>query len=407
MPEAAILPLFRPYLCAQQRVQLYFGGAGSGKSVFLATRALLDALCGRNTLIVRQVARTLRHSCFNEVLKALAALQLEPAFAISKSELSLTCQDSGAQILFLGLDDAEKIKSLTPRSGPLTDIWVEEATECRYQDIKQLEKRLRGLSPHKKRLSLSFNPVHKGHWLYRQYFAGWREGERLIDEPDLLIVQSTYLDNPYLSPDDRRAYAGEKDPYFRRVYTLGEWGELSGSIFTHWRSADLSHEPIDPRQLRFGLDFGFAGDPSAAVKLLISPDQRQIKVLDELCLIGCGNEALARRLRPFANGLPIHCDSAEPKSIAELRRLNISAFPARKGPDSLRHGIAWLQSREIVVDPRCHMTIAELQNYRWREDAQGALLPQPQGEDHLIDAMRYALEADMQARYAHSAAKPF
>lgn len=405
VPQAGILPIYRPHLCARQRRQLFFGGAGSGKSVFLASRAVLDALTGRNTLIVRQVARTLRHSCFNEVTKAMAMFQLTPAFVLNKSEMSLTCRLSGAQLLFLGLDDSEKIKSLTPRSGVLTDIWVEEATECRYQDVKQLEKRLRGQSPHPKRISLSFNPVHKGHWLYKEYFGSWQPGQRQQIDQDLLILHSSYLDNPFLTADDRQAYQGEADRYFHQVYTLGEWGELAGGIYQNWRTGSLPASEIRQKSIRCGLDFGFAKDPAVAIKLQLSPDGRRIHVLEELYLHGLSNEVLAQRLRPFLQGLPLICDSAEPKSIAELRRHGIAAFPARKGPDSLRHGIAWLKAREIIVAESCQHTMAEQHNYRWRQDGAGSALPQPEGEDHLLDAMRYALEGDMQQRYAQAAGK--
>lgn len=405
VPREAILPVYRPYLTASQRRQLFFGGAGSGKSVFLATRALLDGLTGRNTLIVRQVARTLRQSCFSEVLKAMGMFGLEGAFAINRTEMTISCRLTGAQLLFLGLDDAEKIKSITPRAGALTDIWVEEATECRYADVKQLEKRLRGLSRHPKRLTMSFNPVHKGHWLYKEYFADWRPGQKEYADDQLLILRTTYLDNPFLTADDRLAYEGEKDRYFHQVYTLGEWGELSGSIYQNWRVAEHEDSRTDPQHIRCGLDFGYAEDPSAAVKLSLSADGRQIHVLDELYLRGASNEALAERLRPFLAGQPLICDSAEPKSIQDLRRYGLPAYPAKKGPDSLRHGIAWIKAREIIVAPRCHLIQAELSNYRWRQDASGRSLPQPQGEDHLLDAMRYALEGDMMRRFARAEGK--
>ena len=109
------------------------------------------------------MARTLRASCFAEVQKSISRFGLSHMFSISKSELSVTCYSNGAQLLFLGLDDVEKVKSLTPRRGALTDIWVEEATETRRADLRQLEKRLRGPSAHSKRLTMSFNPVSRGH----------------------------------------------------------------------------------------------------------------------------------------------------------------------------------------------------------------------------------------------------
>lgn len=394
VPPGAFNACYRPYLCAKQFRQIFFGGAGSGKSVFLSSRAALDALCGRNTLIVRQVARTLRHSCFNEVLKAAARLGIAQRFEVSRSDLTLTCRDNGAQILFLGLDDAEKIKSLTPGRGALTDIWMEEATECRYEDMKQLEKRLRGVSRHKKCITLSFNPVSRGHWIYRHFFTGWQEGQKKLEEEELLILKTTYLDNCFLTQDDRKNYESENDAYFRRVYTLGEWGELAGAVLPNWHAEDLTALKEQADRLRFGLDFGYARDPAAAVKLHIDMQKKRVYVLEEMLERGLSNEALAERLRAFAGAQPIVCDSAEPKSIAELRRHGIRALAARKGPDSLRHGLRWLSGMEIVVDKNCAGMMAELENYRWRRDASGETLPIPEGEDHLIDAMRYALEQD-------------
>ncbi|NLD51758.1 MAG: PBSX family phage terminase large subunit [Clostridiales bacterium] len=405
VPARAINPCYRPFLTAPQRVQIFFGGAGSGKSVFLAQRCVLDALCGRNTLVVRQVARTLRTSCFNEVRKAAARLGLSDQFQVHQTDMRLTCLHSGAQVLFLGLDDVEKIKSVTPRTGVLTDIWVEEATECRYADIKQLQKRLRGRSRHPKRLTLSFNPVHSGHWIYRQWFLGWAEGQRQQVDDDLLILRTTHEDNVFLSEADRRAYRGEQDPYFHRVYTLGEWGQQSGAIFTNWSARDLTAESACFDRIRLGLDFGFAADPAAMVRLHWDGARRTVYVLEARYCHGYSNAQLARQLQALAGDLPVYCDSAEPKSIAELRRLGVCALPVRKGPDSLRHGIRFLQGCRIVVHQSCVSMMEELQGYRWRQDGHRGDLPIPQGADHLIDALRYALEADMRGGFAQAVPK--
>lgn len=406
VPGEAINLCYHPYLRAEQFYQIYFGGAGSGKSVFLAGRAVLDALTGRNTLIVRQVARTLRHSCFNEVQKAMNRLGLKDEFVLSSSQMSLTAKCSGAQILFLGLDDVEKVKSLTPQCGALTDVWIEEATECRYEDMKQLEKRLRGLSLHKKRLTMSFNPVSKSHWIYKQFFTGWAEGQRKHVSADLLMIKTTYQDNVFLTEDDRRNYAAEQDEYFHRVYTLGEWGQIAGAIFPHWRRENLSTLPQNAQFLRFGLDFGYARDPAAAIKLQVDMKHRRIYVLEELYETGLSNETLAERLRPMAGEHLIVCDSAEPKSIAQLRGLGLAAVAAKKGPDSLRQGIRFLQGMEIVCDSRCQYTMQELQEYRWREDIGAMGLPLPQGPDHLLDALRYALEQDSREGAAQALSRP-
>ncbi|NLW19938.1 MAG: PBSX family phage terminase large subunit [Clostridiales bacterium] len=401
VPRSAFNAAYLPYLTASQRVQIFYGGAGSGKSVFLAARALLDAMTGRNTLVVRQVARTLRASCFAEVQKSVARFGLGDWFQVSRSEMSLTCRHNGAQLLFLGLDDVEKVKSLTPGRGALTDIWVEEATETRWADLKQLDKRLRGLSAHKKRLTLSFNPVSRAHWIYREYFGAFPETEGRLVQDDLLILRTTYRDNRFLTADDIQALEGERDPYFHQVYTRGEWGQLGGSVFTNWQ-VGMPPADLSATWLRCGLDFGYARDPAAAVLVALDRRKGRLYALRELCQSGLTNDLLALRVKALAGGLPVTCDSAEPKSIAELRRHGVRALAAKKGPDSVLHGLQWLNQLQLVISPDCKKLREEVLAYRWAADGQGGFLPRPEGEDHLIDALRYALESDSLARDARA-----
>jgi len=396
--------VYQPHLLNQHRYQIYFGGAGSGKSVFLATRCVLDCLQGRNILIVRQVARTLRGSCWNEVTKAISRLGLGKFFRISKTESIITARNNGAQILFAGLDDVEKIKSLTPQKGALTDIWMEEATECQWRDFKQLDKRLRGKSRHIKRFTLSFNPVYKSHWIYKEFFSLWREGSAYCENESISILKTTYRDNRFLTSDDRAALENERDPYFYQVYTLGNWGAAGDVIFTNWRAEDIP--PDAPGELRMGLDFGFASDPCGFLLLRYDRKARRIYVLEEICEKGLTNLALAQRLSPYGKKGPIACDSAEPKSIAELRSLGLSVYPARKGPDSVLHGVQWLRQQEIILSPRCPKLREELTRYQWQKDRDGNSLPRPMDRDnHLIDALRYALEEDMEGRRAFTGSR--
>lgn len=404
VPQSVINPVYLPFLSAPQRTQVFFGGAGSGKSVFLASRVALDALRGRNTLVARQVARSLRSSCFAEVQKAITRFGLGQFFAVNRTQMCITCVTSGAQILFLGLDDVEKIKSITPEHGPLTDVWVEEATQTAWADIKQLEKRLRGKSRHPKRLTLSFNPISRGHWLYRAYFSGFPEEEGRLVTDSLLILRTTYRDNRFLTPEDCQALEKETDPFFYQVYTLGHWGLLGGAVLTNWKTA-LPPAHLDSAGLRCGLDFGFACDPAAAVLAHYDRRSRRLWILKELRQTGLTNDVLAKKLQAFAPGIPVICDAAEPKSIAELRRYGLWALPAKKGPDSVLHGLQWLRQQQILVSPGCTATQEEMTNYRWQPDGQGGYLPRPQGEDHLLDALRYAVEKDSLGHEAKSAGR--
>jgi phage terminase large subunit len=376
-------------------------------------------LQGRNVLIVRKVARNIRSSCWNETVKAIDRLKLRAYFTISQSEFLITAKRGGGQLIFAGMDDAEKIKSLTPAHGVLTDVWMEEATECRYSDFKQLDKRLRGLSPHPKRLTMSFNPIYKTHWLYETFFAAWQEADSLFPPPpdygktvpgrslaegSLSILKTTYRDNRFLSPDDVRALETEKDPYYFDVYTRGAWGETGDVIFRGWAVQKLSPSLYPDK--RFGLDFGFARDPTACICCAYSREDRTVRIFSELYLRGETTWSLASRLRPFLRGRPVICDSAEPRSIAELRQLGICARPARKGPDSVLHGIQWLRQQEIILSPACPHLREELSNYQWQKDADGRVLRRPRDRDnHLIDALRYALSGDMDARFAFTASK--
>ena len=396
--------VYKPHLENVHRYQIYFGGAGSGKSVFLSTRCVLDALSGRNTLIVRNVARTLRNSCWNEVNKAISRLNLSCLFAVSKTDMVITARNNGAQILFCGLDDVEKIKSLTPARGALTDIWIEEATECQYGDFKQLDKRLRGLSRHPKRLTLSFNPILQTHWIYKEFFSIWRDGKHFADSPAVSILKTTYKDNRFLTADDVHALENERDPYFYQVYTLGNWGVTGDVIFTNWRVEALP-DPV-PGETRMGLDFGFASDPCGFVLVRYERKAHRVWVLEEFREKGMTNLTLAKRLTPYAAFGPIACDSAEPKSIAELRSLGVRAYPVRKGPDSIRHGIQWLRQQELILSPACAGLREELTRYQWQKDRDGSALPHPQDRDnHLIDALRYALAEDMASRLVSTASK--
>lgn len=212
---------YRPYIKSQHRTQIFFGGSSSGKSYFLAQRTVIDVCEGRNYLVCRNVQGTIKKSVFNEIMKAIARFKLTEYFIVNKTDMVITCISNQCQIIFVGLDDVEKIKSITPIRGVLTDIWIEESTETDYKAIKQLYKRLRGRSKKKKRITLSFNPILKTHWIYTTYFKFWNDNDNFYEDEDLLIVHSTYKDNAFLTKDDIKGLEDETDEYFYQVYTLG------------------------------------------------------------------------------------------------------------------------------------------------------------------------------------------
>ncbi|EGT4786308.1 PBSX family phage terminase large subunit [Clostridioides difficile] len=380
------------------RYQIYFGGSSSGKSFSLAQRTVLDAFKGnRNYLIVRNVQSTLKRSCLNEITKAISNFKLNEYFQVNKTDMIITCKLNNKQILFCGLDDVEKVKSITPIDGVITDIWVEEATETDYKAVKQLDKRLRGKSKVVKRLTLSFNPILKDHWLYTEYFDIWEDDKQYVEKDNVSILKTTYKDNKFLAEDDIKALENESDKYYYEVYTLGNWGVLGAVIFKNWRVEDFSDIESTFDNFRHGIDWGFADDPFAYVKSHYDRMRRKLYICDEIEAVGLLNREAAPLVSKKANRDLVICDNASPKDVAEFSDLRINAVSARKGAGSIEYGIKFLQGLEIIIHPRCQNFKNEINKYKYKEDKNGNILPIAVDKDnHLIDALRYSLENDME-----------
>lgn len=392
-------PVYLDYLTDETRMQIFFGGASSGKSVFVVgQRVVWDLLQGeRNYLIIRNVANTSRNSTFNEVKKIIVAWKINEYFKINKSEMIITCAN-GAQAMFAGLDDVEKLKSITPAKGVVTDILVEEATETVEDDLKQLQKRLRGKAKVKKRMALVFNPIMRNHWIHNTHFKGkFHDGDAFYQDEALFILKTTYKDNlSFLEKDDIQALENEKNEYFYNVYTLGNWGTLGDVIFTNWKVKDLSGMIPHFDNIRNGLDFGYANDPAAYNRIHYDKKKQSLYIFKELHEFGLTNPQLATLIKPIINRERLTCDSAEPKSIQELKDHNLNAVGAMKGRDSVNFGIQWLQGNTIIIDKSCQETINEFQVYQWKKTKQGETINTPVDRDnHHIDDIRYGMENDM------------
>jgi phage terminase large subunit len=398
--------VYIPQLDNFARTQIIYGGSSSGKSWFLSERCVIDILAGgRNYLVCRQTARTIRGSVYQQIERVIREAGLLDYFTLNKSDAVITCKN-GYQILFAGLDDVEKIKSMVPAKGVITDIWIEEATETERGDVKDLYKRQRGGDEEtRKRMILSFNPILQSHWIYEEFFAGvaWSDSQQEYASDDLSILKTTYKDNRFLTSQDKKDLENEKDKYRYNVYTLGNWGILGHVIFTNWRVDDLSEMHAQFTNHRYGLDFGYSVDPSALWVAHYDRDNKRIYVYDELYQKGLTNDLLAAEVIKKIGGNYVVCDSAEPKSIAELVSYGVGATPAAKGKDSILHGIQWLQQQEIIIDKNCVNTKMEISTAHWQEDASGNAMLKPNDKNnHLIDAGRYAHEQDQQDNWLMS-----
>lgn len=377
----AFLPFLTDY---KHRFEVYYGGAGSGKSVFITQKILIKALTQkRKVLIMRKVGSTLKDSCWQLVLDTLSQFQLFSFCNINKSVMTIELPN-GSVLLFKGMDDSEKIKSITG----ITDIWAEEATEFGEEDIEQLNLRLRAKTSDLQML-FSFNPVSKANWVYRRWF---KDGVIITD--DTVIHQSTYKDNRFL-PDDYVATIekmARTNPTYYRIYALGEFASLDKLVFNNWSVGRI--EDTHDWDLLCGLDFGFTNDPTAFVVSFLK--DRTLYVSREYVKTGLLNDQIATVIRELGfSKSTIIGDSAEVKSIEELRRAGLyRIYPATKGQGSVLQGIQKLQQYDIVVDPDCEHVITELQNYAWKKDrATGEYINEPIDEfNHCIDALRYSLQ---------------
>ena len=242
--------VYLPYLHNQDRYLLFYGGGSSGKSYFIGQRFIYKLIhpvrC--NLLVVRQTGDTNRKSTFPLLKQVISNWNLSEHFKINESDMRIVCKLTGNEIAFAGLDDVEKIKSITFANGELTDIWVEEATECQEADINQLKVRLRG-GKSKKQMVLSFNPINIQHWIKKHF----------IDSGLATVCFSTYKDNKFLTDDDRKALEELKlvDEYTYEVYCLGKWGIVGKTVFDAraiQARLDTIPKPIKTGYFRYNYD---------------------------------------------------------------------------------------------------------------------------------------------------------
>jgi len=350
-----------------------------------------------NLIVFRKTYRTIKDSCFTDLKWALDRLGVINEWNITLSPLEMTRKKTGQKILFRGLDDPLKVTSITVETGCLCWAWLEEAYEVmKEDDFNVLDESIRGECPAPlfKQWTITFNPWNERHWLKSRFF----------DNPDAetLAITTNYKCNEWLDAADIRVFEDmrKRNPRRYAVAGLGGWGIVDGLIYENWREEAFDHtseqfKKEHPELLSaFGLDFGYTNDPSTLFCGLLDLKKKQLFVFDEMYEKGLSNQRIADRINEMGYSKErITADSAEPKSIDELKGLGIRAHGAAKGKDSIQNGIQWIQDLEIIIHPRCVNFLTEISNYTWDTDKFGAKLNVPIDDfNHLMDAMRYALE---------------
>ena len=368
------------------RYEVYYGGAGSGKSVFVCQKLIIKACRSkRKVLVIRKFGTTLKDSVFQLFLDTLSNWGLRKYCEINKSTYTIT-MPNGSMFLFKGLDDSEKIKSITD----VTDIFCEECTELSEDEFTQLDLRLRSLAGDLQ-LIVAFNPVSKVNWVYPKWFAEKKQYD------NTMILHTTYKDNKFLPADYIQALEEKQRSNFTyyKIYALGEFCTLDKLIFSNWKVEDFDHTKLQG-DLIVGLDFGFVNDTSAIVASMLNEKDKTIHVFREWGEKGKTNQELANIIKGlgFSKSV-IVADAAEQKSIEEIKRAGISRIrPCKKGPDSIVHGIQQLQNYEIIVHPSCEGIKTEFENYSWQKDkTTGLYINKPVDMwNHYIDSLRYSLQ---------------
>ena len=366
------------------RIEVYYGGAGSGKSYGGTQKIYLKALrYKRKVLVIRKIQRTIKDSIWSVIISHLHSSGYYDACRVNRSDLEIELPN-GSIFIFKGLDDPEKIKSI----DGITDIVIEEATELTEDDFTQLNLRLRANVDYLQ-MYLFFNPISKKNWVYDYFFV--RELPLNIK-----IIKTTYLDNKFLPQEYREELERLKDrnPAYYRIYCLGEFATLDKLVFPTYTTKIISEKDIQGLKRWIGLDFGYINDPSAIVWGFIDTIKKKIYVCGEYVKRGMRNDEIADTIIDL--GLhkdKSYGDSAEPKSIDEIKSKGVNIEPTVKGKDSVIHGIQWIQQYELVVDERCFKVIEELDNYTWQKDKKtGEYINEPVDTfNHTIDAIRYGL----------------
>lgn len=350
-----------------------------------------------NLLCVRKTYRTLKDSCFTELKWAIHRLGVDAWWDVKESPLEMTYKPTGQKILFRGLDDPLKVTSITVEVGVLCWLWIEEAYEISSEaDFDTLDESIRGEVPLGlfKQITLTFNPWNEHHWIKHRFFDA-------APDSDILAMTTNYTCNEWLDAADKKVFETMKqnNPRRYRVAGLGDWGIVDGLVYENWEERLFSIEEVRKTpgiKSAFGLDFGYANDPTALFCGLIDTHNKTLWVFDEIYKPGMSNEDIAKAVTAAGYAKEyIRADSAEPKSIDRLYALGLVHIRrARKGKDSVNNGIDFIQDYKIFIHPKCVNFLTEIGNYTWDTDTKtGKKLNRPIDDfNHLMDAMRYALE---------------
>lgn len=386
-------PAFVPIFIDQSRYQIIWGGAGSGKSHIVARKILYRLLkesdVKHNFLVIRKVDRTIKRSVFTLIRNIISRWGLINEFTINLTDKTIIYNPTGSQIMFSGLDDVEKLKSIEG----VTSIWAEEATELTQEDFEQLDLRLRGNHNCLKQIILTLNPISEQHWIKKVFFDDPIQG--------VFTLKTTYLDNAFIDDEYKMVMENKKktNPRYYNIYALGNWGTAEGLVFSRVTQRLIRPEEIAGLEVVQGLDFGYTNHPSAFHQSYVDEQNKRIYIYDGFYEKGMSNLEIADKIKEMlAHKVRTVADSAEPKSIDYIKSKSVNIVGALKGKDSVNAGIDFLLEYEIIVNAHLVEFMTEFNNYAWDTDKDGKATNKPCDDfNHFIDALRYSVEQYIKA----------
>ena len=387
---------YKDFIMCKKRYRVVKGSRGSKKSTTTAQDIILKMTMYplANTLVVRKTFNSHKDSTWTQLKWAAKNLGLEDDWNFSKSPLEATRKSTGQKILFRGLDDPMSITSITVEHGYLCWAWFEEAFQVMNEDdFNKVDMSIRGQLPdgYYKQITITFNPWSEKHWLKKRFFD--------TKDPNILALTTTYECNEWLGPDDRALFEQMKvnNPRRYNIEGLGNWGIAEGLVYENFIEQEFDYMNISKRagaKTVFGLDFGYTNDPTAFIAAIVDQENKELYIFDEHYQKAMTNEDIANMIKYKGYSKEtITADSAEPKSIDDIRSKGIYRIKAaKKGKDSILNGIQNIQNYKIIIHPKCENFLIEINNYVW-SNKNGIVINKPIDDfNHLMDALRYAME---------------
>ena len=383
------------------------GGRGSCKSSFVSLEIVSgimgDQSAGSNAIVFRKYSNTLRESVFSQIAWAIEQLGAAHLWRGNVSPMQYIYIPTGQQIVFRGLDDAAKIKSIKPRKGIFKYVWFEETAEMNGENqIRSvLQSVIRGGNDF--RIFNSFNPpLSVNSWVNK--YVAIPDSRAVVFRTNYTMIPPSWLGENFLLEAERLKQINEKA--YRHEY-MGEAVGTGGAVFPNITTRTITDAEISQMQYIYcGIDWGFSVDPFAFIRCSYDSRTQTVYLIDEIVKRGCSNTDIAEMIKKkgydkagcyagmYEERQLIIADSAEPKSIADLRKQHLKVLECKKYPGSVNYGIRWLQSKTIVIDiARTPTAYKEFTEYEYEQTRDGEFLASvPDKNNHCIDSLRYALD---------------